>query len=114
MTVYDLNRDQITELKQAYYAEKTGEDLSYDEIYRIDDLVSDEEVYDEYGGTDFVPDDFFCSEGQDEEVYYNVGISDAMLIDDIPDALREIASAIEDGSYGGMTTYGFNWGLDKY
>ena len=113
MTVYDLNRDQLTELKQHYYAEKTGEDLSYEELAFIDDYVSDREVLDYYSGTAFTPDDFFCS-ADDEDVYYNLDISDAMLIDDIPEALREIASAIEDGSYGGMTIYGVRWGLNKY
>ena len=67
MTVYDLNRDQLIELKQQYYQEKTGSPLSYVELSIIDDLVSDEEIYDAYNGTRFVPDDFFGSSGQDEE-----------------------------------------------
>lgn len=66
MTVYDLNRDQLQELKQHYYAEKTGEDLSYEELAFIDDYVSDEEVYDYYAGTVFSPDDFLSSAGEDE------------------------------------------------
>ena len=89
MTVYDLNRDQLQELKQRYYAEQTGEDLSYDEIYRIDELVSDEEVYDEYGGTDFVPDDFFSSTGEDEDTT----LEDKLL------ALEAKVRFIQDSSY---------------
>jgi hypothetical protein len=34
--------------------------LSYGELADIDDIVSDEEVFDEYGGTSFTEDDFFC------------------------------------------------------
>lgn len=115
MTVYDLNRDQLQELKQRYYAEKTGEDLSYDEIYRIDDLVSDEEVYDEYSGTDFVPDDFFCSEGQDEDdfVSFRLGIDASGSKYDIASDLRQIADDIEGGYYGGLANYGTSWGLDR-
>lgn len=67
MTVYDLNRDQLQELKQQYYAEKTGKILSYEELAFIDDYVSDAEVYDYYNGTAFTPDDFFCSAGEDED-----------------------------------------------
>ena len=66
MTVYDLNRDQLTELKQHYYAEKTGEELSYGELAEIDDLVSDREVQEYYSDTSFVMDDFWCTAGQDE------------------------------------------------
>lgn len=66
MTVCDLNRDQLQELKQRYYADITGEDLSYDEIYRIDELVSDAEIFVAYAGTEFVNDDFSCSAGQED------------------------------------------------
>ena len=115
MTVYDLDRDQLQELKQHYYAEKTGEDLSYEELANIDDYVSDEEVYDEYDGTDFVPEDFFCSEGQDEDdfVSFSLGIEASGSKYDIASDLRQIADAIENGYYGGIANYGTSWGLDK-
>lgn len=69
MTVYDLNKDQLTELKQNYYVQlldERGESPSQYELANIDDYVSDEEIFDEYAGTDFVPDDFFCSAGENE------------------------------------------------
>ena len=69
MTVYELDRDQLTELKQNYYTQlldERGESPSYGELADIDDYVSDEEIFDEYAGTDFVPDDFACSAGEDE------------------------------------------------
>ena len=68
MTVYDLNREQLTELKQSYYTQlldERGESPSYGELADIDDYVSDEEIFDAYAGTDFVPDDFFCSAGEE-------------------------------------------------
>jgi hypothetical protein len=60
MSVEELPREALQELKQRYYAEKYDEDLSYGELADIDDIVSDEEVFDEYGGTSFTEDDFFC------------------------------------------------------
>lgn len=60
MSVEELPREALQELKQRYYAEKYDEELSYGELADIDDIVSDEEVFDEYGGTSFTEDDFFC------------------------------------------------------
>ena len=73
MTVIELSRDQLIQLKQAYLVEldkegtlngvlyndpddKTG--LTYDELANADTLVPDAVVYDEYAGYEFVPDDF--------------------------------------------------------
>ncbi len=60
MSVEELPREAIQELKQRYYAEKYDKDLSYGELADIDNIVSDEEVFDEYGDTNFTEDDFFC------------------------------------------------------
>lgn len=63
-TVYDLNRDELTELKQSMYCRKLeaiGDCPSYGELAMIDDIVSDEEVYEEMEGYCFVDDDFFCN-----------------------------------------------------
>lgn len=118
MTVYDLNRDQLTELKQNYYTQlldERGESPSYEELAFIDDYVSDEEIYDEYAGTDFVPDDFSCSAGDDEEECEKFQL-DLNCYGDratIASELRSIATAIEYGNYGGIAPYGTTWGLDK-
>lgn len=88
MTVYELNREQLTELKQAYLTrvlDERGESPSQYELANIDDYVSDEEIFDEYAGTDFVPDDFFCSAGQDEER--------SSLSQEIGEALQILANA---------------------
>lgn len=64
MRVTELNRDELTELKQHYYTEKMdelGQGVSYGEYAQIDELVTDEEIFKEYEDTDFVKDDFFCN-----------------------------------------------------
>ena len=60
MTVMELNREQLTELKQNYYCNVVHENegVSYEELIAIDELVSDEEVFEFYDGTYFVDDDF--------------------------------------------------------
>lgn len=70
MTVYELNRDQLEELKQHYLTENMDEQgygISYDVLANADDIISDERIFEIYEGVDFVPDDFFCSAGQEEE-----------------------------------------------
>lgn len=63
MTVMELNREQLTELKQSYYCNEVreGEGVSYGELAAIDELVSDEEVFEYFDGYVFVEDDFWCS-----------------------------------------------------
>ncbi len=72
MTVRELNREQLTELKHMYYAQLVNECLftkvmnvdidepSYDMIERINEYVSDEVIFDAYDNTVFTEDDFFC------------------------------------------------------
>lgn len=57
MDVRELNREQPEELKVNYYAER-HEDMSYDDIVDINNLVSDKEVFEEYAGTMFTEEDF--------------------------------------------------------
>ena len=62
MKVTELTRDELTELKTRYYSDlldQRGETPSYGEFSAIDELVTDEEVYQEYADVDFVKDDFF-------------------------------------------------------
>ena len=67
MTVFDLTRDEKSELKCRYLAGKEEKDLSYGERANIDLLVTDSEIEDVYADTYFSPDDFFCNEGISEE-----------------------------------------------
>ncbi len=62
MKVTELTRGELTELKTRYYSDlldQRGETPSYGELSAIDELVTDEEVYQEYADVDFVKDDFF-------------------------------------------------------
>ena len=114
MTVYDLNRDQLTELKQQYYEDEVvGYSLSYDELANIDSLVSDEEIYKRHEGTYFVPDDFASSAGRDEEdiIDYDLEVSGQADKYELADDLRQIASAIEDGYYSGLANNGTTWSI---
>lgn len=61
MHVSELNRDQLTELKQSYLIqqnEETGDGTSYDELARADSIISDEMIYEAYSGINFTEDDF--------------------------------------------------------
>lgn len=57
MSIYELNEEQLTELKQHYYCER-NESVSWGELAIIDELVSFDELVEEYGTTDFVEEDF--------------------------------------------------------
>ena len=64
MTFDELNDEQKLELKQRILTERNeqrGEGTSYGELADADDLVSDEDLKDWYGGTEFSLDDFMCS-----------------------------------------------------
>lgn len=109
MTVYELNRDQLQELKARYYQE-AGEDLSYDELVNIDNLISDEEVYSYYGSYLFSPDDFASSAGEEFfklDLRYCAGSRY-----DIADDLRQIADLIEVGAYSGLANCGTSWSIE--
>ena len=58
MSVKELTREQLTQLKEQYYIEKNN-NVSYGELVDIDNLVSDNEVFEEYEHITFVEEDFF-------------------------------------------------------
>lgn len=60
MTVHELNRAQLHELKVDWLLSHQ-ERVSYGELADADSLVLDETIYEEYAGTHFVPDDFFST-----------------------------------------------------
>ena len=67
MTVRELNRDQLTELKQHMVSDEiynTEErTASYGELAEAES-IPDEKVFEHYAGTEFVEDDFFCTAGK--------------------------------------------------
>ena len=67
MTVSELNRNQMIELKQSYlcqhYDECEDRSPSYGELAAADELVSDKIIYENYGGYEFSEDEFCCTAG---------------------------------------------------
>lgn len=57
MSVYELSNNQLIELKQHYLCE-IQENVSYGELCDADNIVSDEEIFSEYGNVEFSKDDF--------------------------------------------------------
>jgi hypothetical protein len=64
MNVRELNRDQLSELKQRFLFAEADEGLrewpSWGELANADALVTDEQVYEAWDGTEFVEEDFSC------------------------------------------------------
>lgn len=62
MTIKELTRDQLTQVKQNYYTQKrdaeAGAGVSYLELATVNELVSDAEIFEAFAGVEFVPDDF--------------------------------------------------------
>ena len=58
MGVKELSREQLIELKINYYC-NNNENVSYGELANIDEIVTDEEIFEEYSATIFTEDDFF-------------------------------------------------------
>ena len=61
MTIQELNREQLTQVKQAYYMrklEEQGQGVSYGELANINELVTDAEIFEAEAGTIFTSEDF--------------------------------------------------------
>lgn len=59
MTVQELNREQLEQLKRQYYDDRHPEGVSYGELASINEIVSDAEIMEHFAGVEFVEDDFF-------------------------------------------------------
>ena len=57
MSYKELNREHILALKQNYLV-RTQDNVSYNELAEADNLVSDEELEQEYKNVNFVEEDF--------------------------------------------------------
>lgn len=68
MKVTELNRAQLTALKQDYLANLRDGYVSYYELANIDDFVSDQTIYAVFEGVDFSEDDFGIYEEADKEL----------------------------------------------
>ena len=58
MKTTELSREQLILLKQAMLGADMNEGVSYDELSRADELVSDDDVHNRFAGIRFSPDDF--------------------------------------------------------
>lgn len=66
MTVRDLNREQLNELKETYttqLAETDQEVIGYEGLANATDIL-DDVIFNHYEGIIFSEDDFFCSCGK--------------------------------------------------
>lgn len=73
MTVQELNNEQKKELKGNYLiamaddgsfsevADKDYDSPSYADMINVDEIVSDDMIYEYYEGIEFTNDDFFCT-----------------------------------------------------
>ena len=66
MNVKELTENQKTELKITYLQElldeaKENRNPSYGEIYEINNIISDEDIFERYKNIEFENDDFFCT-----------------------------------------------------
>lgn len=69
MTVKELSREQLNELKQSYLCdlyEAKGKAPSYGELAWVDVLISDREIFSVYEDVSFTNDDFFVSADLDQ------------------------------------------------
>ena len=82
MKVKELSREQLIELKQNYLS-TLNKDCSYMDLADADNKVSDEEIFEVFGDTEFVPDDFFSSKER-EEVTYEQFIEDLKVLRNDP------------------------------
>ena len=58
MTVHELTRDQLHELKCSMLNERHPEGVSFDDMVNVDQEISDSDVIDKYGMIGFVDGDF--------------------------------------------------------
>ena len=62
MNVRELKRQQLQELKSKYYddflQDTEGRSISYGEMASIDEIITDDEIFEEFSGYYFVDEDF--------------------------------------------------------
>lgn len=93
MTLYELNPDELEELKKQYYNDKHPEGIDWVEILnKLDkELVTFEELETEYKGAEFVPEDF--PEARKREQVQRIC---AKLYAMSPDELRDFVDFVKE------------------
>ena len=64
MVVQDLTREQMDELKTAYFWQEETQDILPDDI-TSPEQIPDDIIIEHYSGICFVNDDFFCAMGKE-------------------------------------------------
>lgn len=59
-TVYDLSRDELDELKEAYAVQLATDGISYGELLESHEMP-DDIIFNHYAGIMFSDDDFLCN-----------------------------------------------------
>ena len=113
MTVYELNRDQLIELKQQYLIDTSADgNVSYGELADADNLVSDEEIFRAAKHIEFSPDDFSCSAGEDYHPKTCRLVVDGAILSEIANVLDNIVDQIEAGRTSGEVYDGSTWYIE--
>lgn len=60
MTIKELSKEQFRELKEHILCDRV-QNVSYGEFLAVDEIISDKDVEEEYGGVEFTSEDFFCT-----------------------------------------------------
>ena len=58
MLTTELSREQLIQLKQAMLFNDNEDGVSYEELSKADELISDEAIHERFAGFRFSPDDF--------------------------------------------------------
>lgn len=72
MTLKDLTPEQKLQVKQNILTQKQ-DNVSWGELFNADELISDDELEQEYGSTKFVDDDFLSTENEMKEQTIYIG-----------------------------------------
>ena len=61
MRVYELNNEQLLQLKQELLIERLEDGISYGALADADNIISTWEVYDSFDGVEFCAEDFWTN-----------------------------------------------------
>ena len=69
-TIAELNKEELNELRVEYLAHKQGDSISYEQMYNIENYVSNQELFNEYNHYVFSEEDFFCNVNKEDKEEY--------------------------------------------
>lgn len=103
MTVRELTRDQLNNLKQSYLVDAMdaadGRSPSYGELADASETISDEEIYSAYDGVEFTEDDFF-SNTEDEDKKQKGRILCRSFLSEVETYVKSRKTAVDEDRIG--------------